>query len=359
MYYHSKNSLKDLHKYNAELRENLVLTKENDPYRKEHKYVLTQSEILSIFHKKLYIDIINTDAFKRLKDIKFLGSIDYVLDTKPDNPIKRHNRYQHSIGVARLALQYAQEKGLSEKEENLCVVSALLHDIGHAPLSHSLESVFKENFGIGHHIACDRIIKGEVEIGRKLNKTLLKSGLNPFEIMMIISGKGGLPYSAIFNHAINIDTIEGILRSTTYLYETRLFSTPAAILESLINVSIDSQDSLDKFWELKGFVYSALINNRTGVFADFICQDYMRKHSNKFKEEYYFGREENLKKKHASLFRDLRAVGLNRIKFSAKATIRCMKRIFIINKDVELVDVKSIDSRYTQLKKPHQYEIKF
>ncbi len=352
MYYHSdvstlQNSAQKIH---ASKREGLISSIECDPFWGQHKYKLKPSEIELIFEKELYLQVIKSKAFQRLKDIRFLGSIDYVYSVSHNKPVKKHTRYHHSLGVARLALQYAKEKGLSERDENLCVVSALLHDIGHAPLSHSLESAFKENFGIGHHVAGEIIIKGEVELGKGLHKVLSQWEINPFEVMMIISGKAGSPFGDIFNYSINIDTIEGILRSSTYIYSKPMIYAPSQILSALTNLSDNSYALLDDFWQLKEIVYSELINSHIGVLADYVCQDYMRTHSNKFKEEYYYGYEKNLKSKHQLLFDRLFAVGNNDLKVSASTSMKYTKRRFIINNNVDLVDKWSINKRYTQYK---------
>jgi len=329
-----------------------------DSYRGQHKYVLTDLEINQIFNKNVYREVISSKAFQRLKDIMFLGSIDYVLDLTQNDSIKRHNRYQHSLGVARLALQFSNDKGLTENDERLCVISALLHDIGHAPLSHSLESVFKEQFGISHHDAGEAIIRGDVEIGKDLHATLSKWNINPFQILSIIDGKGGKPFSDIFSHSINIDTIEGILRSCTYIIGNTISHTPAHILDALINITDNSQIVLDEFWRLKNKVYSLLINNKLGVHADYVCQEYMRSNSLDFKKEYYFGYESNLIKNHGRLFDHLKSIGSNRPKYSASATIKCLKRSFFVDKDIILTDINSIDLRYKQKKHPHQFNIK-
>ena len=332
----------------------------SDRYRYEHKYELSDFEIYEIFHKRIYLDVIESKAFQRLKDIMFLGSIDYVLDIKNNKSIKRHNRFQHSLGVARLALQFSEEKKLSERQENICVVAALLHDIGHAPLSHSLESVFKEHFGISHHDAGEQIIKGDVKIGKGLHKILVKWDINPFEILSIIDGKGGRPYNDVFSHSINIDTIEGISRSYKYIKPDNDITYPVSVvLDALINLTVDSKDVLDKFWDLKHEVYSRLINSRLGVLADFICQDYMRTHSSKFKKEYYFGDEDELIINHAALFDRLICLGRGSKKlFSANLRISCFKRSFFIDENVGLDSLYSIDARYKQKKEPYDYKIR-
>ena len=90
----------------------------------------------------LYNEIMDTKVFKRLQDISFLGAIDYTSRNK-----KRHNRYNHSISVGTLALYYATLMQLSDYESRHLVLAALLHDIGHGPLSHSMEPAFQKDMG--------------------------------------------------------------------------------------------------------------------------------------------------------------------------------------------------------------------
>lgn len=344
----------------------------SEKFRHVHMYEISPEEMGRIFTRNIYVDVIKSEAFQRLKDIHFLGSIDYVISPKESkrkkkNPIKRHTRYQHSLGVAMLALQYAEERFLSEEQEVLCVVSALLHDIGHAPLSHSLESVFKEEFGVSHHVSGEKIIRGEVEIGKGLNSVLCEGGINPFEVLAIISGHGESPYREIFSYAINIDTIEGILRSSTYINGNMNFITPGKILDALIKAVVGSTrvddeaiSCLDKFWELKGYVYSELINSRLGVTADYICQKYMRDNAELFKGEYYYGYEVNLRVKHPLLFEMLESITIKNSSkdFPKEEKINCYMREFVVNKDVIIGNLKSINERYSQTKSPFIYLIK-
>ncbi len=104
--------------------------------------------------------LIATPAFQRLRNIRFLGGIDYARIPAPNGKpgSRRYTRYQHSLGVARLALLYADVRQLGPDERRLIAVAALLHDIGHAPLSHSLEPVFKAEFAIDHHTATEEIL---------------------------------------------------------------------------------------------------------------------------------------------------------------------------------------------------------
>lgn len=325
-------------------------SKSESLFEDSHKYELSLYEAQEVFVREIYQDVINSSAFQRLKKIHFLGAIDYVLNPEGPKPNKRHTRYQHSLGVARLALQFAREKQLDDKQEILCVVSALLHDIGHAPLSHSLESVFKQEYGIGHHLASERIIKGEVAIGRDLHRTLTKYVINPFEILEIINGTGPPPYREIFSYAINIDTIEAILRASTYIYQRIWFWSPSQVLTALIRRDPESVPVLDGFWRLKDEVYSKLINHRMGIVADHLCQEYMRNKMSTFFEEYYYLSEEQLKEEHLELFQSLQRLATTDPAQLLPYTreIKYRTRQFVINKQVPLESIRTINDRYIQ-----------
>ncbi len=323
-----------------------------DLLESQHVFELTENEVAQIFCRDIYRQVINSSAFQRLKKIHFLGSLDYVIDPEGPRPNKRHTRYQHSLGVARLALQFARDKQLSEREEILGVVAALLHDIGHAPLSHSLESVFKKSFGLGHHLVSERIIKGDVEIGRDLHKILIRARINPFEVLIILNGLAPSPFKELFNYGINIDTIEAISRSATYLYQNTLFRPPSDVLSALMTPCELSTGVLDNFWRLKDEVYNKLITNKVGVLADYVCQQYMQSHISTFDEDDFYLNENELKDRHPKLFATLRNLlagklnallpGVDRIDF--------IRRRFIIATSVAVDCISAVDSRYTQTK---------
>ena len=106
-----------------------------------------------VFHRDIYDNvhgfikvtelenkIIDSPYFQRLRNIRQLGLLDYVF------PGALHNRFNHSLGVMHIAdkmftsLQETGYEVLNNKRE-LIRMAALLHDIGHYPLSHLVESV--------------------------------------------------------------------------------------------------------------------------------------------------------------------------------------------------------------------------
>jgi HD superfamily phosphohydrolase len=244
-------------------------------------------------------DVVTTIAFQRLKHIRFLGGIDYLVVPAP-NGLRgntRYTRYQHSIGVAWLASLYASKLSLDAAHRRLVCVAALMHDIGHAPLSHSLEPVFKDAFGLDHHGATKKILTGEVPLGRELYRLLRDKNVNIDHVLAIISGEG-FECHGFFGGPINFDTIEGILRAHAYTQRKSNFTNPEIVLEAAINRKTERDKSVvDEFWSYKDRVYRHFINSRMGVLADFACQEFMRKFIKKINEKDYYTTELQLFRK--------------------------------------------------------------
>ena len=82
--------------------------------------------------------IINTLLFKRLQSIKQLSIVNWVF------PGSEHTRYIHSLGVMYIADKIAKKLELPIEERKIVRLAALLHDIGHYPLSHVCEFPYKK-----------------------------------------------------------------------------------------------------------------------------------------------------------------------------------------------------------------------
>ena len=91
--------------------------------------------------------IVKTKEYERLRMIKQLGFSEFSF------PGATHNRYVHSIGVSYLAGcafdvifdSYAFKNREAKKRLRQCVcLAAMLHDIGHGPLSHTTEEVMPQ-----------------------------------------------------------------------------------------------------------------------------------------------------------------------------------------------------------------------
>jgi HD superfamily phosphohydrolase len=89
---------------------------------------------------RLLLRLVDAPEFQRLRHIRQLGLAFFVY------PAAEHSRFAHSLGVAHIARQICdrirrhQEPLPTHTRMALCA-AALLHDVGHAPLSHAFEPV--------------------------------------------------------------------------------------------------------------------------------------------------------------------------------------------------------------------------
>lgn len=94
---------------------------------------------------EIIFDLIEHPYFQRLRRIKQLGQTHLVY------PGALHTRFHHAMGAMHLmgkAIDVIRSKGheITEEEAKGVTIAILLHDIGHGPFSHSLESSIVSNF---------------------------------------------------------------------------------------------------------------------------------------------------------------------------------------------------------------------
>ncbi len=92
----------------------------------------------------IILELIEHPYFQRLRRIRQLGLTDFVY------PGALHTRFHHAIGTMHLmgvALDTLESKKhfISKQERQAAQIAALLHDIGHSPLSHALETTILQN----------------------------------------------------------------------------------------------------------------------------------------------------------------------------------------------------------------------
>ena len=108
--------------------------------------------------------IIDTAAFRRLGGISQLGLVTLVY------PGARHTRFEHSLGVYRLALLFLKRLAHDERfaasvypeDALLLIAAALLHDIGHWPCCHLIEDMSPSGIPPHESIARHFLLEGEI-----------------------------------------------------------------------------------------------------------------------------------------------------------------------------------------------------
>ena len=309
-------------------------------------------ELRTFAEEPLFLELIRTEAFQRLGSVRFLGGIDYLLVRNPNGAPGniRYTRLQHSLGVARLALEYSLIFGLSSADRQLIVAAALLHDIGHAPLSHSIEPVFREFFAIDHHDATKDIIFGHVKIGRSVYKTLQSYSIDIDRVASLAAGKNNA-FHNFFSGPINFDTIEGILRTRTFGNAPGAFA-PDVVVDAAINRSSPAhQEIVDQFWLYKDQVYRHVINSSLGILADQACQAFARSNLKSLEAEDYFTDEDALFRKLPGLRQLLTSPDFaSEVTKYLPETINYTERRFFIDRTADFF-LGADRTRYLQIRK--------
>ncbi len=167
-------------------------------------------------------DLLKTPEVQRLHNIKQLGFAHLVF------PGAHHTRFEHSLGSSMIASQIADILGLKEIEKKLITCAAQLHDIGHGPFSHTLESILMERFGVDHVDLTEKLILGNYDIldvkeqqfisAPKVHEILDKHQVNKKDIVNIVRGKLSKKsyLSQLLNSTIDVDQLDYLMRDAYY-----------------------------------------------------------------------------------------------------------------------------------------------
>ncbi|WP_414898770.1 HD domain-containing protein [Rhodovulum sp. YEN HP10] len=320
--------------------------------------VTFRSDEKIIFDDPFTLELLSSAPVRRLAGIGFLGAIDFIRHGSGRSAHRRrHNRLEHTLGVARFAETYAREAGLSERRRRLLLAAALLHDVGHGPLSHTLEPVFAEAFDIDHHSMTRRIVRGETRNGRDLQAFLRDADIDPDEVLAMIDGHHSGPDAFLFAGSINFDTLDGISRSRAFMKPR---AAPRSMLRAVRHWAQTGRAPLpefDAFWTLKHDVYTLLICGARGRLLDAVAQAYMRANIDEF-DAIDFGRSDvTLRKHHPKLFEVLGLVASQRTSLKdhlpsswMKEEVTVKDRAFTVRTDKGVNEPDQLDARYTQSK---------
>ena len=190
---------------------------------------------------RMELELIDTPIFQRLRGLRQLARVNFVF------PGAEHSRYIHSLGVlyimGLMTEHLLKERMLSEMDVVKMRVAALLHDIGHYPLSHLGESVYSY---IKENEIANGIVVGSVSDAKKpllyevasahskkahhehlgkyiithndtIRKILERNKLDPEEIGEIITGEYGsrnMVYTQLLHSSLDADRLDYLLRDS-------------------------------------------------------------------------------------------------------------------------------------------------
>lgn len=161
--------------------------------------------------------LIDTAEFRRLAHITQVGLVSLVY------PAANHTRFEHSLGVFRLALLYLKQlahdprfvQQIAVHDAERFLVAALLHDLGHWPYCHPIEDMGLARVPQHELFANSFLLEGE------LAEALRDSwNIQPREIVSLLSEKSPDPKNSILasmlSGPIDIDKMDYLGRDSLH-----------------------------------------------------------------------------------------------------------------------------------------------
>jgi HD superfamily phosphohydrolase len=200
--------------------------------------------------------LINAAEFQRLRRIRQLGMASLAY------PGADHSRYSHSLGVMEIARRMLTQLALStpieEIEQIACAAGALLHDLGHGPLSH----VFEEVGNFDHEAQTRRIILNpQAEIHQILAGCDARL---PELVANLLSGEEGRPFlSEILSSQLDADRFDYLLRDNLMTgsryggFDLRWLLHALAVDEKCgrLTVSIKGLSAVEAYLQSRHYMY--------------------------------------------------------------------------------------------------------
>ena len=248
----------------------------HDPIHKEIVIDSSKAEEMMI------MELIETFAFQRLRRIKQLGTASLVFHGAESS------RFTHSLGVfcvARKILNRLIEINADFKKEKFVLYgAALLHDLGHGPLSHTSEQIFSHS----HEYWSKRIIQNYAPI----NTILKKFGNDlPEKIGELFSNKNFIshPVKTLISSEIDCDRLDYLLRDS---YNTgtkyglvdleRIISALTFSPDGCIAIKPKGIIAIEHFLILRNIMYRTIYNHRINEICSWILEKIIYQIQNDF-----------------------------------------------------------------------------
>ncbi|MEZ6135047.1 MAG: HD domain-containing protein [Pirellulaceae bacterium] len=162
--------------------------------------------------------VIDTPAFQRLKRISQLGLVSHVY------PGAVHSRFEHCLGVYRLALVVLSHLRNSQPEVigelsadqiKVFLLAALLHDVGHWPFCHPIEDMRLPNVPRHEALARQLICEGELQEVIEQQWQVSAQSVADF-IAGPVASPGALALQNVLNGPVDIDKMDYLQRDSLH-----------------------------------------------------------------------------------------------------------------------------------------------
>ncbi|MCG8449082.1 MAG: HD domain-containing protein [Pirellulales bacterium] len=162
-------------------------------------------------------NLIDTSAFRRLAQISQLGLVSLVY------PAANHTRFEHSLGVYRMALLFLNRLADDERfmalvdarDAERFLVASLLHDLGHWPFCHPIEDLSLPGLPGHEEFAKSFLLEGEIaELLRR------EWDLPAEEIITLLTGNltdpAGKLMQSLLSGPIDVDKMDYLMRDSLH-----------------------------------------------------------------------------------------------------------------------------------------------
>ena len=143
-------------------------------------------------------DLLDTPEIQRLRRIRQLGTVSMVY------PSANHTRFEHSLGVYHLACEALEYLDIDGRQAERVHAAALLHDVGHGPFSHNLESLTHRRTGRYHDDVHELLTNGAV------GDVLRDHNLEPAAIADLVAGEGR--FGQLVSGELDVDRMDYLVR---------------------------------------------------------------------------------------------------------------------------------------------------
>ena len=254
----------------------------HDPIHKEIVFDAGKPEELMI------MELIDTVAFQRLRRIKQLGAASLLFHGAESS------RFTHSIGVFCIARKIYEK--LIEIESSFCenkfiiYGAALLHDLGHGPLSHTSETIFEHN----HEKWSQNLVKNYSPINsilKKYDNELPRQIGELFESKQIFAK----PLKTLISSEIDCDRLDYLLRDS---YNTgtkyglvdleRIISALTFSPDGNIAIKTKGLIAIEHFLILRNLMYRTIYNHRINEISTWILEKIIYTIKNNYAKDIWF-----------------------------------------------------------------------
>lgn len=156
---------------------------------------------------ELIARLIDTPEFQRLRRVRQLGLAYFAYQTA------EHSRFTHSLGAFHLATRVLDRLGrkyaIADEDALAVRIAALLHDVGHGPFSHVIESAL----GFHHEdFTIEAVLDGSGEIGKILGG---HSSTLQNDVADIVRGNfRRMALGQLVSSQLDVDRMDYLLRDT-------------------------------------------------------------------------------------------------------------------------------------------------